>query len=202
MKKLLLKIALFGSLFINLNGLSQSSACGYTTCVPAIKFSNPDLLQLYGAIIGSYSIGPTPSGTVNVRDNSNDSLNVHLQRIASFLHQAGIGSAAYLLNQDLITNTQSTAHLSNIYFNGVNGLNSVITNNTLSSSATSVTTSGTVTTGAASILFETSGDFTGTIDGLRFLGNGFLSYPSTERGKYPAIPYAVETGTLFIRKIE
>lgn len=67
--------------------------------------------------------------------------------------------------------------------------------------ASSVTTSGAVTAGAISILFETSDDFSGTIDGLRFLGNGFLSYPNVPSGRYPEIPYVINAGTLYIRKM-
>lgn len=71
----------------------------------------------------------------------------------------------------------------------------------LTSTTSSVTTSGTVTTGARSVLFETSSDFVGTIDGVRFLGNGFLPYSGGASGKLPAIPYTVSAGTLYIRKL-
>lgn len=71
---------------------------------------------------------------------------------------------------------------------------------TLTSSPSSVTTSGTVTAGARSILFETSSTFVGTIDGLVFLPSGFLSYPITPGSSWPAIPYTITSGTLYIRK--
>ena len=70
----------------------------------------------------------------------------------------------------------------------------------LSISASSVTSSGTVTAGAQTVLFETSSDFTGTINGITFLANGFLSYPPVPDHTWPAIPYVVTTGTLNIRK--
>lgn len=70
----------------------------------------------------------------------------------------------------------------------------------LIASASSVTTSGTVTAGSKYILFETSSDFVGTIEGLRFLNNGFLPYPYLTNGTWPAISYVVTSGTLYIRK--
>lgn len=71
----------------------------------------------------------------------------------------------------------------------------------LVSGPSSVTTSGTIAAGAKSIVLETSGDFTGSIDGLRFLSNGFLSYDGGSNNTLPAIPYIVTTGTLYIRKL-
>lgn len=67
--------------------------------------------------------------------------------------------------------------------------------------SSSVTTGGSVAAGAYSVVFETSGDFSGTIDGIRFLGNGFLPIDGGGRGTLPAIPYTINAGTLYIRKL-
>ena len=67
-------------------------------------------------------------------------------------------------------------------------------------SVTTATSSGTVTAGAQTVLFETSGDFSGSIHGATFLSNGFLPYPPVPDHTWPAIPYVVTTGTLYIRK--
>lgn len=71
----------------------------------------------------------------------------------------------------------------------------------LTSTTTSVTTSGAVTTGASSILFETSLDFVGTIDGVAFGAGGFLPYSGGPGGKLPAIPYTISAGAIYIRKL-
>lgn len=137
MKKLLLKIAIIGSLFISMPGFSQSSACGYTTCVPALKFSNPDMLQLYGAILGSYSVAPT--GTTVIADYSNDSITRKLFRLINvsyrikdstdaiarrmgYLFNATYGSVAAELALIYPTVYASDNKLGDIYFNGVIGL--------------------------------------------------------------------------------
>lgn len=80
--------------------------------------------------------------------------------------------------------------------NALAGTNST----TLATNPSSVTTSGTVTAGARFIILETSSDFVGTINTLVFQANGFLSYPICPDTRYPAIPYTVTAGTLFIRK--
>lgn len=70
----------------------------------------------------------------------------------------------------------------------------------LTNTTTSVTTTGTCCLGARGILLETSGDFSGIIDGNRFLGNGFLSMPISPGAVYPIVSYTISAGTLYIRK--
>ena len=70
----------------------------------------------------------------------------------------------------------------------------------LTNTTTSVTTTGTCCLGARGILLETSGDFSGIIDGNRFLGNGFLSMPMSSGAIYPTVSYTINAGTLYIRK--
>lgn len=70
----------------------------------------------------------------------------------------------------------------------------------LTNTTTSVTSTGTCCLGARGILLETSGDFSGIIDGNRFLGNGFLSMPVSQGAIYPTVSYTISAGTLYIRK--
>ena len=70
----------------------------------------------------------------------------------------------------------------------------------LTNTTSSVTATGTCCLGARGILLETSGDFSGIIDGNRFLGNGFLSMPMSSGAIYPTVSYTVSAGTLYIRK--
>ncbi len=70
----------------------------------------------------------------------------------------------------------------------------------LTCTTTSATTTGSITTGARAILLETSGDFSGIIDGNRFLGNGFMSMPLGGGAIYPAVTYTISAGTLYIKK--
>ena len=71
----------------------------------------------------------------------------------------------------------------------------------LASISTSVTSSGTVSTGARAILFESSSNFVGTIDGISFDRNSSLPYSGGDNGKLPAIPYAISSGTITIREL-
>lgn len=70
----------------------------------------------------------------------------------------------------------------------------------LTNTTTSVTSTGTCCLGARGILLETSGDFSGIIDGNRFLGNGFLSMPISSGAVYPTVSYTISAGTIYIRK--
>lgn len=70
----------------------------------------------------------------------------------------------------------------------------------LTNSTTSVTTSGSVSSGAKMIIYETSSDFSGTIDGNRFLGSGFLPIIAPAGTTLPSSAYVVNAGTLYIRK--
>lgn len=81
----------------------------------------------------------------------------------------------------------------------INALSGTIST-TLTTSPSSVTTSGTITAGSRFIILETSSDFSGTINSLLFQANGFLCYPINPDTRYPAIPYTVTAGTLYIRK--
>jgi len=70
----------------------------------------------------------------------------------------------------------------------------------LSCTTTSATSTGSITSGARAILLETSSDFSGIIDGNRFLGNGFMSMPLGGGAVYPAVTYTINAGTLYIKK--
>jgi len=70
----------------------------------------------------------------------------------------------------------------------------------LACTTSSATTTGSITAGARAILLETSGDFSGIIDGNRFLGNGFMSMPLSSGAIYPAVTYTISAGTLYIKK--
>lgn len=48
-KSILIVLALIAAIVTR----AQSSACQFTTCVPVVKFTNSDLLQIYGAILGT-----------------------------------------------------------------------------------------------------------------------------------------------------
>ncbi len=51
MKKIILAITLFFTVTLN----AQQAAGSYTTPTTQLRFNNTDLLQLYGAIVGSYT---------------------------------------------------------------------------------------------------------------------------------------------------
>lgn len=132
MKKLLIRLALFGSLFVSLPSFSQSTACGYTTCVPAIKFTNPDLLQIYGAILGTNSTGSTViTGTANVHvvdqvtvgliQRNADTLNAIARRL-NYLYSGTYGPVADELGLIYVTDYAINNRLNDIYFSGVIGV--------------------------------------------------------------------------------
>lgn len=70
----------------------------------------------------------------------------------------------------------------------------------LTNTTTSVTSTGTCCLGARGILLETSSDFSGIIDGNRFLSSGFLSMPITQGAVYPTVSYTISAGTIYIRR--
>lgn len=67
-----------------------------------------------------------------------------------------------------------------------------------SSSSNTVVGSATVTSGAYSVNFLTSSDFTGTINGVSRLGGTSVSVAAPLNNSLPAIPYSITTGTLYI----
>ena len=79
-----------------------------------------------------------------------------------------------------------------------------ITSGSVALAMTSSTTnaSGTVTAGAKSIMFETSSDFAGTIDGVT--ANANMVYPLSAgwNNSLPQIVYTVTSGSLRIRKLQ
>ena len=61
-----------------------------------------------------------------------------------------------------------------------------------------VNTSGTVASGAYSVSFTTSNDFTGSINGVARQGNTSITITADFRKTLPAIPYIRTTGTITI----
>lgn len=108
--------------------------------------------------------------------------------------QTGVATASQQTREALLLK-----YISDKLDSVVNALGGSIST-TLTASPSSVTTSGTITAGARYILLETSSDFVGTINGMVFQANGFLPYPICPDTRWPAIPYTVTAGTLFIRK--
>lgn len=73
---------------------------------------------------------------------------------------------------------------------------------TLTLTSSSVTTSGSVSSGAKTVILELSPDYTGTIDGMYETGTiKSLTFSAGVSGTLPAIAYVVTTGTITIRKL-
>lgn len=67
MKKIILAITLFFTVTLN----AQQAAGSYTTPTTQLRFNNTDLLQLYGAIVGSYTNSAVTTNTTGISwDNS------------------------------------------------------------------------------------------------------------------------------------
>jgi hypothetical protein len=66
-------------------------------------------------------------------------------------------------------------------------------------STSSVSTTGSITTGNKAILIEASSDFSGIIDGNRFLSGGIMSMPLGAGAIYPAVNYTINAGALYLK---
>lgn len=97
-----------------------------------------------------------------------------------------------------MTETTGKAILSATKSNSIVTTSPGSTARTLTSS--SVTTSGTVTAGARSVLFEPLIGFVGTLDGQTLTDP--IEISADPNGTLPAIPYAITSGTLIIRKLQ
>ncbi len=103
MKKAITKFLLVLSLFVSLGASAQGIPCTGTVCTP---FTRTDDLQIYRAIKAVYdqlsagTITASIGDTINVQDNSEDTLNSRLEVIKQAQFNSGVSTAEWLTNID------------------------------------------------------------------------------------------------------
>lgn len=100
-----------------------------------------------------------------------------------------------------ITNNTLTVQSGSISITNTPTVVATFPSSNLTLTSSSVTTGGTVSAGSKSVLFETSDDYTGNIDGVSADAGASYPFSSGDAGTLPAIVYTVSTGSIRIRKL-
>lgn len=192
------------------NGQLYYTEMGSSTTLASMKTVNGKWLKfenLAGTIFVVYDITKNTSfitftdisgseGFGNSLNGQTSMAGIQAQLIATFNDSTGGGGGGNVtvVSSVLPTGAATEATLQAI----LAALGSSGTPHVLASS--SVNSSGTVTAGKYSVLFDFSFDFTGTIDGVSYNGSDFngKSFTAEDGRTLPAIPYTVTTGSLII----